>query len=132
MTNSEIKILIADDDEEILELLTIVLKSEGFQVFTAMNGRVAVSSAKKNNPHLILLDVMMPEMDGPTTLSHLRNIAATAQVPVIFMTAKVQQNEVAHYLSLGAIGVVSKPFDPMTLVKQINEILAPLGSGIGA
>jgi CheY-like chemotaxis protein len=73
-------------------------------------------------PDLILLDVMMPDMDGPATLAELRKLPATATTPVIFMTAKVQAAEVTYYKSIGAIGVVAKPFDPMLLAQQVRTL----------
>jgi CheY-like chemotaxis protein len=73
-------------------------------------------------PDLILLDVMMPGMDGPATLAELRKLPATAATPVIFMTAKVQTAEVAYYKSIGAIGVIAKPFDPMLLAQQVRTL----------
>jgi CheY-like chemotaxis protein len=75
-------------------------------------------------PDLLLLDVMMPGLDGPSTLAALRMIEATAATPVIFMTAKVQAGEIAYYRSLGALDVIPKPFDPMELSEQIRRIWA--------
>ncbi len=86
------------------------------------SGREALSAAPQAQADLLLLDVMMPGMDGPTTLKALREIPATAQTPVIFMTAKVQAAEVASYKELGALEVIPKPFDPMELSAQIQRI----------
>ena len=74
-------------------------------------------------PDVILMDVMMPVMDGPETLSHLRENARTAKIPVVFMTARAQTREVEHFLSLGAAGVITKPFDPMTLAAAVRAYL---------
>ena len=82
----------------------------------------ALAQAEAFAPHLLLLDVMMPGMDGPTTLARLRELPATREVPVIFMTAKVQAREIEHYKALGALGVISKPFDPMTLAAQVKAL----------
>jgi len=91
---------------------------------TAVNsGAEAVSRADQENPDLILLDVMMPVMDGPMTLARLRGQASTANIPVIFMTAKAQPEEVQSFLELGAAGVVTKPFDPVTLAQEIESLL---------
>ncbi len=78
--------------------------------------------AKRIRPNLILLDVMMPGMDGPSTFRVLQTDPEVAAIPVVFMTAKVQSSEVANYIKLGAVGVVPKPFDPMTLPKQVEAL----------
>ena len=100
--------------------LTLV-KRGGFVVETCASGMQALEVAPAFVPHLILLDVMMPGMDGPTTLSRLRALEGMSAVPVVFMTAKVQPHEVQRYLDLGAPGVVTKPFDQRTLVETITE-----------
>lgn len=118
------KVLLIDDDPNIRMVAQIGLEDVGgWQVFAASNGQEGLALAEKHLPDVILLDVMMPTMDGPTTLSKLQSIPALAQMPVIFLTAKVQKNEVAHYLSLGAKGVITKPFDPLTLPKEIIALL---------
>ena len=76
------------------------------------------------HPQLVLLDVMMPEMDGPATLRALRALAETAAVPMVFMTAKVQPKELVRYQEMGATEVIAKPFDPMTLAAQVRAIYA--------
>jgi len=123
MNNSEIKILVADDEEDILELLTIVLKSEGFQVFTAPNGRAAVTSAKKNNPHLILLDVMMPEMDGIDACRELRNNKQFNDTIIAFLTARNEDYSQIVGFESGADDYISKPVKPRVLVSRINALL---------
>ena len=94
----------------------------GFEVETAVSGKEALTKVRSFAPDVILLDVMMPEMDGPATLQALRSSPATAAIPVIFMTAKVQAHEVDRYKVLGALGVISKPFDPMTLADVVRSI----------
>lgn len=94
----------------------------GFTVEACSSGSEALERAPSFRPDLILLDVMMPHPDGPTTLSALAQQPESAQVPVIFVTAKVQNHEVAHYLELGAVDVIVKPFDPMTLADQVLKI----------
>jgi len=117
------RILYVEDEANIRTIAITVLEAVGgFTVITCNSGKQALDAAPTANADLILLDVMMPEMDGPATLKALREVAQTAQTPVIFMTAKVQTSEIAHYTSLGAIGVIAKPFDPMTLSGQISEI----------
>jgi CheY-like chemotaxis protein len=92
-------------------------------VLLAENGAEGMETAKAHKPDLILMDMMMPEMDGLSVLRKLRNDPALESTPVIFMTAKVQRDEVARYLEAGAAGVVHKPFDPMTLPDEIRRIL---------
>ena len=94
----------------------------GFSVIACASGQEALSSAPTAMADLLLLDVMMPGMDGPSTLKALRELPATAHTPVIFMTAKVQAAEVAQYLGLGALQVIPKPFDAMELSAQIRRI----------
>ena len=116
-------ILCIDDEEDILQVAKLALEVVGgFKVSLCPGSRDALARAEALRPDLILLDVMMPEMDGPTTLARLRGNEPTAGIPVVFMTAKVQPAEVRHYLGLGAIGVVAKPFDPMTLAEQLKTI----------
>jgi two-component system OmpR family response regulator len=91
-------------------------------VTVASSGSEAITLAHQGLPDLVLLDVMMPGMDGPTTLSELRKVDGMQHVPVIFVTAKVQSSEVQQYLTLGAIGVIAKPFDPMTLADDARAL----------
>ena len=117
------RILYVEDEASIRTIAVTVLEAlGGFAVITCASGKQALEAAPGANADLILLDVMMPEMDGPATLEALRQIPQTAQTPVIFMTAKVQAGEIAHYKSLGAADVIAKPFDPMTLSAQIGDI----------
>lgn len=124
MINSVLSnILYVEDDLDIQTVAQIALEVVGgFQLKICSSGKEAISAAEKMLPDLILLDVMMPEMDGPTTLEHLRKIQNTSQTPVVFMTAKVQASEVNYYKSLGAMGVIAKPFDPMTLAQQVRKL----------
>jgi CheY-like chemotaxis protein len=102
------------------------LSRRGVEVVEATNGLEAVEVARRELPTLILLDVMMPELDGPGTFARLRENPATAGIPVIFMTAKAQPHEVASYRALGAAGVIAKPFDPMTLPAEVRTIVEAL------
>ncbi len=117
-------LLYVEDDNDIQTVARIALEAVGgFTVRICGSGREALDAIESDfAPDLILLDVMMPGMDGPTTLASLRKLVPTAATPVIFMTAKAQGNEIAHYKSLGAIGVVAKPFDPMQLPHQVREL----------
>lgn len=117
------RILLVEDDPDIQAVGQLALEAVGgFTVQLCSSGNAALEQAPTFAPDLILLDVMMPGMDGMTTFTALRQNPLTATVPVIFMTAKVQVHEVAHYKELGALGVISKPFDPMTLSNLILEI----------
>ncbi|HEY0844691.1 MAG TPA: response regulator [Noviherbaspirillum sp.] len=117
-------ILYVEDDPDIRIIAQLALESVGgFQLRICSSGQEALDTvAAGYAPDLVLLDVMMPSMDGPSTLAALRRLAPTAGTPAIFMTAKVQAAEIAHYRSLGAIGVVAKPFDPMRLAQQVREL----------
>jgi two-component system OmpR family response regulator len=117
-------ILYVEDDLDIQTVARLALEAVGgFSVTICSSGREALAKVESGfTPELILLDVMMPEMDGPTTLEALRRLPQTAATPVVFMTAKVQGSETAHYKSLGALGVIPKPFDPMQLAQQVNVL----------
>ncbi|WP_375771778.1 response regulator [Archangium gephyra] len=120
------KVLLVDDEDDIRTIGQLSLsRVGGWQTVLAASGAEAITKAAAEQPDLILLDVMMPGMDGPTTLGQLRAQASTAKTPVIFMTAKIQKQEVARYLELGAVGVIGKPFDPMTLPTEIKKLLPP-------
>lgn len=116
-------ILYVDDEADIREVAQMALELEpGFEVRCAASGAEALVVAREWRPHLIMLDVMMPELDGPSTLSRLRAEPSTAATPVIFITARTQVQEVEAFLSLGAVGVIAKPFDPMQLGSQVREL----------
>ncbi len=112
-----------EDEADIQEVARLALEAVGgFTVEICSSGDEALQAAPAFAPDLLLLDVMMSGLDGPGTLLALREMPATAATPAIFMTAKVQPQEVARYKSLGALDVISKPFDPMTLANTIKEI----------
>ena len=115
-------ILYVEDDPDITMVAQMALEIVGGLVLrSCSSGREALLAAATCQPDLILLDVMMPGMDGPDTLAALRGLPNTARTPVIFMTAKVQAAELAHYKALGALGVIAKPFDPMLLAQQVRQ-----------
>ncbi len=121
---SAIRILHVDDEPDIRELVDMSLAlNPDFQVRACSSGAEAIETAAEWSPYLILLDVMMPGMDGPTTLTKLRKNQKTSEIPVVFMTARAQAREVEQFISLGAQGVISKPFDPMTLASQLQDHL---------
>jgi CheY-like chemotaxis protein len=118
------RILHVDDEPDIREIANISLSlNPEFEVKSCASGAEAVAAAATWQPGLILLDVMMPGMDGPMTLGELRKNEETGNIPVIFVTARAQVREVEHFVSLGAEGVISKPFDPMKLAFQVSGIL---------
>lgn len=117
------RILYVEDEPDIQAVARLALEMVGgFTLETCSSGLEALGKAVGFAPQLILLDVMMPGMDGPATLAALRGLPELAAVPVIFMTAKVQPGEVAHYKKLGAVDVIPKPFDPMVLSDSIRKI----------
>lgn len=117
------RILYVEDEPDIQTVAKIALETVGgFEVKVCSSGQEALSAAEDFAPDMILLDVMMPGMDGPSTLEALRKKPSLADTPVAFMTAKVQPAEVEHYKSLGAREVIAKPFDPMTLADQVKAI----------
>lgn len=116
------RILYVEDEPDIQTIAKIALETVGgFTVKVCSSGSEALECVSAFAPDLVLMDVMMPEMDGPTTLTKLRELPETRETPVIFMTAKVQPDEVAHFKSLGAIEVIAKPFDPMSLSDQVRS-----------
>lgn len=119
------RILYAEDDNDIQQIALLALETlGGFTIKTCNDGTEAVTAIENFAPQLLLLDVMMPNMDGPKALAKIRQIEAFKNTPAIFMTAKVQPEEVEKYIAMGAIGVIAKPFDPMTLADQIRDMWA--------
>jgi CheY-like chemotaxis protein len=116
-------ILYVEDEADIRTIAKMALEAVGgFTVHACASGQDALDAAPAAGADLILLDVMMPGLDGPSTLKALRDIPATAATPVIFMTAKVQPSEIAQYKGLGALDVIAKPFDPMRISAEIRRI----------
>ncbi|MBA3857782.1 MAG: hypothetical protein C0507_12815 [Cyanobacteria bacterium PR.3.49] len=125
-TAMEIKqVLLVDDDLNIRTLAQMGLEGlTDWKVELASSGAEALSKAAEIKPDLIILDVMMPGMDGPTTLGELKKVESLNDIPVIFMTAKAQTHEVELYQKMGAKGIITKPFDPMSLPDDIQGILS--------
>jgi two-component system OmpR family response regulator len=118
------RVLVIDDDADILAVIRITLQARGgFEVEVCQSSREAPGVARRFVPDLILLDVMMPGIDGPTTLEALRDDPQTAAMPVVFMTAKAMPHETARYLDLGAAAVIAKPFDQRTLADELEQIV---------
>jgi CheY-like chemotaxis protein len=117
------QILVIDDENDIQEVTRLSLQlTESWSVMGANSGAAGTLLALSEGPDAILLDVMMPDMDGPSTLRVLQQQGST--IPVIFLTAKVQLADREKYMQLGVRGIISKPFDPLTLGQQIREMLA--------
>jgi two-component system OmpR family response regulator len=123
-----LRILHVDDEPDIREIVELSLAIDpAFTVRSCASGREAITAAEEWPPDIILCDVMMPVMDGPATLVRLRESSKTANIPVVFMTARAQGRELAHFKSLGATGVIAKPFDPMTLASAVRGHLRTAG-----
>ncbi|NQU55932.1 MAG: response regulator [Rhodospirillales bacterium] len=117
------KILHVEDEVDIQEIAKMALEAVGgLTVRTCGDGAEALSAAPEFEPDLFLLDVMMPGMDGPETFQELQKLPGFENTPAIFMTAKVMEAEVARFKELGALGVIAKPFDPMTLSDEIRSL----------
>lgn len=123
MTGTLRHILCIDDEPDILEVVTLCLETVGgFRVTPCANGFDGIEKAMALKPDLMLIDVMMPEIDGPGTLALKKTRADLDNIPVIFMTARIQPSEYAEYKRLGAAGVIAKPFNPITISDEIREI----------
>jgi CheY-like chemotaxis protein len=117
-------ILIIDDESDIREVAQISLEMMGdWQVLTSESGQDGLEKAKLSQPDAILLDVMLPDMDGPTTLQNLQADPSTSHIPVVFLTAKIQTSDRNRFAKLGVVAVIAKPFDPINLASQLAEAL---------
>ncbi|RWE50612.1 MAG: response regulator [Mesorhizobium sp.] len=120
------RILYVDDEDDIREIAQMSLELDPqFEVRSSASGIEALTDVADWRPDLILLDVMMPDMDGPETLRRLGESPLTASIPVVFITARTQTHEVERYLAMGAVGVIAKPFDPMALAGEVRKLLRP-------
>lgn len=116
------RVLIVDDDEDIREVAQISLEMvKGWIVLTTSSGTEGLAKARKEQPDAVLLDVMMPDMDGPTTFQKLQADPTTRHIPVILLTAKVQSVDRRRFADLGVRAIITKPFDPMKLADQVAE-----------
>lgn len=123
MKKKDIKILLVDDEPDILEILEYNLSQEGYQIVTASNGKEAVAKAKKELPHLIILDVMMPEMDGIEACEHIRKIPELQQTIITFLTARNEDYSQVAGFDAGADDYIAKPIKPKVLVSKIKALL---------
>ena len=116
-------IMCVDDDLDILEIINLSLGMfANYKVTTFTNGLQALEQVNLIKPDFILLDVMMPEIDGPSLLKKIKETIIDKTVPIVFMTARIQPHEIAEYIDLGAVGAFAKPFDPMKLPHQVCDI----------
>ncbi|MBP1853551.1 response regulator [Rhizobium halophytocola] len=117
------RIILIDDEPDILEIASLCLETVGkIRVSARSSARGIVEFIDRIRPDLILLDVMMPEIDGPTALTHMRADPRFDHIPIVFMTARIQPEEVREYIEMGAIGVVGKPFDPMGISDELKRL----------
>lgn len=123
------RIMIVEDDDGVRKIAVFSLERlGGYQVCAVSGGREAVAQAKAFRPDLFVLDVAMPEMDGPSTLIELRKSPDMAQVPAVFLTASTQPRNVSRLLDVGALDVIAKPFDPKHLCERVAAVLAKRSS----
>ena len=120
-------VVLAEDDLDIQLVARLALKRAGFAVTVVGNGQEALEAVRAEAPDVVLLDWMMPELDGPETCRRLKADPSTSAIPVIFLTAKSQETEIQRGLSLGAAGYVTKPFDALTLGQHIKDIITKSG-----
>ncbi len=120
------KILIVEDEQDILQLVKLYLEKEGFRTTTAVNGAEALKKVKEDKPDLIVLDLMLPELDGLEVCKRLRSVPETAMLPIIMLTAKAEESDTIIGLELGADDYVAKPFSPKALVARIKALLRRL------
>lgn len=123
MKNKDIKILLVDDDADILEIVGFNLEAENYQVYTAKNGREALTIAKKETPNLVILDVMMPEMDGIETCEHMRKLPELNNTIITFLTARGEDYSQVAGFDVGADDYITKPIKPKLLVSKVKALL---------
>jgi len=117
------KILVVDDEERVREMLGFRLRLFGYEVVQAANGREAIEAATREKPDLVLLDVMMPELDGFQVCSRLKQDEATRSIPVVILTAKAEAKDVTRAVNSGAVDYVVKPYDPQVLQQKVARSL---------
>jgi CheY-like chemotaxis protein len=118
------RVLVVDDSEDLRTVATVALRAVArWDVLTASSGSEAIEIATREHPDAILLDVMMPSLDGPATVVRLRQQDVTKATPVIFLTAKQQPTDLERFATYDVAGIIGKPFDPMTLASEVSRIL---------
>lgn len=126
--NDMLKIMYVDDEADIRTIVEFALEDEeDFELKICASGQEALDTIGNYRPDFVLLDVMMPGMDGPATLQRIRELPEFASSPVVFVTAKIQPHEVVYFKSIGAAEVIAKPFDPMLLAGQVRDIWQRVG-----
>ncbi len=130
MEDTIFKILLVDDEEDILEFISYNLEKEGYKVYTAKNGIEAVKSAEKNLPHLVILDVMMPEMDGIAACEEMRKIPALENTVIAFLTARGEDYSQVAGFEAGADDYITKPVRPKVLVSRVKALLKRTGETV--
>lgn len=128
MQNENIRILLVDDEPDILEIISYNLKAQGYNVYTASNGVKAIKKAKKELPHLVILDVMMPEMDGIETCEQIRKIPKLQDTIITFLTARGEDYSQVAGFEAGADDYITKPIKPKVLVSKIKSLLRRLNT----
>lgn len=118
-------VVLAEDEPDIQLVARLALKRAGFVVRVVNNGHEALAAVREAAPDVVLLDWMMPDMDGPEACRQLKADPATSHIPVIFVTARSQEAEIQRGLALGAVGYITKPFDALTLGDQVTRLLTP-------
>ena len=126
MKKKDIKILLVDDEQDILEIVGYNLSQEGYQIITASNGRDAIAKAKKELPHLIIMDVMMPEMDGMEAVENIRKLPELSNVIITFLTARSEDYSQVAGFDAGADDYIAKPIKPKLLVSKVKALLRRL------
>jgi len=126
MKKKDIKILLVDDEQDILEIVGYNLSQEGYQIVTATNGKEAIHKAKKELPHLIIMDVMMPEMDGMEACENIRKIPELSNVIIVFLTARSEDYSQVAGFDAGADDYIAKPIKPKVLVSKVKALLRRL------
>jgi two-component system alkaline phosphatase synthesis response regulator PhoP len=128
MKKKDIKILLVDDEQDILEIVGYNLAQEGYQIVTATNGKEAIAKAKKELPHLIIMDVMMPEMDGMEACENIRKLPELSNVIITFLTARSEDYSQVAGFDAGADDYITKPIKPKLLVSKVKALLRRLKS----
>ena len=123
MAQNDKRILVADDDPVILRLIQVNLELEGYQVLTANNGEEALEQATAEKPDLVILDIMMPRLDGYQTCERLKAEDTTKDIPVVFLSAKAQQADIEKGKSYGVEEYLTKPFDPTELLEVVERLV---------
>ena len=127
-------IMIVDDEKDILQLIQYNLEKEGYRILPYISGEQALSEAKRQQPHLIILDLMLPGMDGIEVCKHLRETEETKQIPILMVTAKSEETDIILGLEMGADDYITKPFSPKVLIARVRAVLRrsrknPLSAG---